>query len=345
MQVHLKDSKDALSDSRILAINKSAASSWGYSSLTSKAFGNAAVAKKPISQQASYAVRWNAAEATDIIYQINSSYHIPAVVSATSHQATQSISITTNATPTGAVASMLQLLHTAPASFGEYNFLDTACTIQTNSRPLEGIQSSGMHSLVKVAIAENVVQGPSVLAHATNGINRQDTRRVSKDGFGVKFVSGCLYEPRLVADAVHLDSLPMDTKLAAVDFKSQRVGIIGAFGGLGSLLKDWMISINCPELVLLGRKAVATGTTFSAAGAHSTLVEAAQCDITWQADAQNVFKADGGSVLDCIIHAGGVLQDASFRNQTAAMLRNAHSPKALGTLLGYLILASKFFVN
>ena len=130
--------------------------------------------------------------------------------------------------------------------------------------------------------------------------------------------------------------------------------ISGGSGALGALAAKWLVAAGARHIVLLGRTGAAgTSSTAAAPGSEAdpaTILAAATSAGSWAA-AVTLFKcdaaaaADSASVLDSsacrgqqlglplagMLHAGGVLQDATLQNQTLMGLRSVFAPKAAGT--------------
>lgn len=126
--------------------------------------------------------------------------------------------------------------------------------------------------------------------------------------------------------------------------------ISGGTGALGALAAKWLVAGGARHVVLLGRAGLGgTAASTSAAGgvapadalaaataggAWAASVTLAKCDAAAASDAAGVLATTSGQPrvpLAGVLHAGGVLRDATLPNQTLAGLRAVAAPKVAGT--------------
>lgn len=121
--------------------------------------------------------------------------------------------------------------------------------------------------------------------------------------------------------------------------------ISGGTGALGSLAAQWLVAGGARHVALLGRTGLAdtAGTgpmdvlgAATVGGAWAAAVTLIKCDAAAAADAQALLQTAVGSgeprlPWAGVLHAGGVLRDATLANQTLAGLRAVLAPKASGT--------------
>ena len=116
------------------------------------------------------------------------------------------------------------------------------------------------------------------------------------------------------------------------------VVITGGMGTLGSLVAQWMVQQGCKHLVLLGRtgrfrgEGIGTGPEISRGLAELTCVAA---DISCKEDLERVLlqlPVEMGLPVAAVMHAGGVLADATVSKQSLAGLREVMAPKLLPLL-------------
>lgn len=109
--------------------------------------------------------------------------------------------------------------------------------------------------------------------------------------------------------------------------------VSGGTGALGTLCASWLAAAGAANVVLLGRTSVATSTALpaeaSVAGGGAGQVCILKCDVAAAADAAAAMVA-GGLPLAAVLHAGGVLRDATLPNQILSGLRAVLAPKAAG---------------
>jgi 3-oxoacyl-(acyl-carrier-protein) synthase len=102
-----------------------------------------------------------------------------------------------------------------------------------------------------------------------------------------------------------------------------------AAGALGTLMSTWLLQQRARRLVLVGRTGVLPAGSAAAAAltTQSAAVTLCKCDAALSADLAAVAGA-GGPQLSGLLHAGGVLADATVANQTAPGVRAVFAPKA-----------------
>jgi acyl carrier protein len=124
--------------------------------------------------------------------------------------------------------------------------------------------------------------------------------------------------------------------------------ITGGLGSIGQLMAGWIArtwaggsdsasspSFTCstamtPPLILLGRSGRASSVSSDALHGGA-LVTAARCDVAHTEDASFASACSvGGGCIGSVIHAGGVLHDATIPNQTAGKLSSVFAPKVAG---------------
>ncbi len=116
-----------------------------------------------------------------------------------------------------------------------------------------------------------------------------------------------------------------------------RVAISGGLGALGLLIAQWLVQQGVQHILLLGRSA---RTSYAASQqlrqvwqgpAQATM---AACDAGCAEDMAAVLAPASRSVhlppLSAVLHAGGVLADATLRNQSLAGLRKVMGAKVAG---------------
>jgi hypothetical protein len=152
-----------------------------------------------------------------------------------------------------------------------------------------------------------------------------------------KVVVGCGIAPTtpgLLSPSGSSSSSPLP---ACYSFLQGHVAISGGLGSLGLLIAQWLTQQGVQHILLLARSA----RTTSAASQHL-------CQL-WQGQAQAMVSAcDAGCAEDvsaalapsthhqhlpplcAVLHAGGVLADATLRNQTLSGLRKVMGAKVSG---------------
>ena len=160
----------------------------------------------------------------------------------------------------------------------------------------------------------------------------QATAKEGADGYGVSVRSGAQYAARLLpVSADEVDTIGMQLpKLAGGS-----VVIIGGGGMIGSLVCQWILKQGEPRSVtLLSRTGRASpertqAILTSPEAQAGAMISIAMCDIAFSEDSRHCFSSHLSHMapITAIIHAGGVLADATVSNQTAAGIRAVFAPK------------------
>jgi NADPH:quinone reductase-like Zn-dependent oxidoreductase len=105
--------------------------------------------------------------------------------------------------------------------------------------------------------------------------------------------------------------------------------VLGGTGTLGSLMVRWLAEQgvrHIPVASRSGKLSSSLAEALSGGAAAQAQVSVLQCDASSAADVQALLA--GGPPLLAVLHAGGVLADATFANQTLRDLRAVSAPKA-----------------
>ena len=130
-----------------------------------------------------------------------------------------------------------------------------------------------------------------------------------------------------------------DLSRSALSTAGGTVMVLGGTGTLGVLVTKWLAAeAGVKRLVLLGRTgrtaapaaAAADASALHAAATRDAAVTVFAADASTRSDlaAAVAAAASGGDGISAVIHAGGVLADATFASQTLAALRHVVSAKS-----------------
>lgn len=113
--------------------------------------------------------------------------------------------------------------------------------------------------------------------------------------------------------------------------------ISGGTGALGALSARHLVANRVRQVVLLSRSGTAGSALADVASASgwAAMVTVAMCDAAVAADAAAVWDAQGSSAVaevHGVLHAGGVLKDATLQRQTWSAARAVLAPKVHGML-------------
>jgi NADPH:quinone reductase-like Zn-dependent oxidoreductase len=120
--------------------------------------------------------------------------------------------------------------------------------------------------------------------------------------------------------------------------------VTGGTGALGQLVGSWLSTQQVQHITLCsrtGKLSSNSSTSMPLTDPHhslySSMVTVTSCDVSAAADVIVLFSGVLGSssrpALSAIMHAGGVLADASLANQSAAGLRTVSAPKSVALRL------------
>lgn len=110
--------------------------------------------------------------------------------------------------------------------------------------------------------------------------------------------------------------------------------LAGGLGTLGQLVLRWLQQQSVAEVHLLGRTGHATEADDAqlTAAANGSAITITKADISLTEELAAVLgpaAAAGGAQLQGILHASGVLADATLANQSLAGIRTVFAPKVL----------------
>ena len=132
---------------------------------------------------------------------------------------------------------------------------------------------------------------------------------------------------RLMSRARHIGKVVVEMPSPlSVAGDSGSVVITGGTGALGSSVAQWLIQ-HQQHLSLLGRSGKATGNTVQLIrSGGQAQIAISKCDAAASADVQQLEH--GWAPLAGVVHAGGVLADATLAKQTPNHCRAVFAPKA-----------------
>ena len=223
--------------------------------------------------------------------------------------------------------SRIGLRTTAPADDG----LLTSCC---GSGASGGLGAAGLAGLLRSVAREQ--PGTSFYSMLSSSYStfqpaQHQAERVA-DAYGSVTAGRTLLLPRLAAST---ESQPVQhgaaAAAAAVPGLAGRVLVSGGLGDLGLLAGTWLAGATGTHAMLLGRSPHGKRLPAALLGSGS-LVSAALADAASREDVAALVGLDGcGPRPLCgIIHAGGMLADASLARQTAQSVRIVMAPKVRG---------------
>ena len=160
----------------------------------------------------------------------------------------------------------------------------------------------------------------------------------AQPGYGVMWRSGAKYAARLLPVSQALSTSTAAAEAADMQLPNLVGGsvvITGGGGMIGSLVSQWILKEGKPRsMKLLSRTGRASpertiailGCPEARAGA---MISIAMCDVSVSEDSRHCFDSGHHQNLPitAIIHAGGVLSDATVGNQTFVGMRAVFAPK------------------
>ena len=149
------------------------------------------------------------------------------------------------------------------------------------------------------------------------------------DRSGVAFRGGKRYEVRLVPR-------PLDARAARtprIDGDASYL-VTGGFGALGSMVADWLVSSGARHLVLCGRRepSARVRQMIGELERRGARVMVRQVDVSDKRAVEELIETVAASMppLRGIVHAAGVLEDATLQQSDARMLTRVFAPKVAG---------------
>ena len=113
---------------------------------------------------------------------------------------------------------------------------------------------------------------------------------------------------------------------------SQRSAMVsGGLGSLGFLSSSWMVEEGWHSVTLLGRSGRAE-LSHSCIYKATAMVTMMRCDVSAASEIAEIAEVTNSHQITDLIHAGGVLRDASIGRQTLSGIREVLAPKASGLI-------------
>ena len=198
----------------------------------------------------------------------------------------------------------------------------------------DGLGAAGLAGLLRSVAREQ--PGTSFYSMLSSSYSasppaQQQAERVA-DAYGSVTAGGTFLLPRLAAST---GSQPVQhdagAAAAAVPGLAGWVLVSGGLGDLGLLAGTWLAGATGTHAVLLGRSPHGNRLPAALLGS-SSLVSAALADAASREDVAVLVGLDGCDArpLCGIIHAGGMLADASLVRQTAQSVHTVMAPKVCG---------------
>eukprot|EP00873_Tetraselmis_striata_P016306 jgi/Tetstr1/436570/TSEL_025367.t2 len=139
---------------------------------------------------------------------------------------------------------------------------------------------------------------------------------------------------RQMSQAQHVGKVVVTRHTEAAPYEERStVAISGGTGMLGQLMGGWLLQMSVNDVMLVSRTGrLATGNSDSLLNTAGT-VTILQSDLACASDSQHA-KDDACNTGPAVhvMHAGGVLADATIANQTASGVRKVFGPKVAGLL-------------
>ncbi|GAB2684954.1 SDR family NAD(P)-dependent oxidoreductase [Nocardia thraciensis] len=189
-------------------------------------------------------------------------------------------------------------------------------------------EAAGVHGLVRATQSEHPGR---VLLVDTDDPDGTDWAAVLEAGYPqLSWRNGTPTAPRLTA-------APVDSAGGEAPWGTGAVLITGGTGGLGALLARQLAARGVPHLILLSRRgpdapgADQLAEELAAAGCAVTI---SACDVTDRDAVAAVLAAiPAATPLSAVVHAAGVLDDATVLSTTRDQLRRVRAPKVDGALV------------
>ena len=212
-------------------------------------------------------------------------------------------------------------------------------TLQTEGYQLNLQPGTGPDGAMALALLRSVAQEAATLSCSAcfdaprNMISSADaaSRQAAVDIAAPvrKATDGLMYEPRLVpARQTSEAALPTEAADSCI--------ILGGTGSIGSLAATWMVDRGAAEVIMVGRTGKLSPTSaanFSTLLVQqtkdspcATMISIARCDTACEEESSWLYN-QARNAKKLILHAGGVLADATVGKQSLAGIRQAFAAK------------------
>ena len=207
---------------------------------------------------------------------------------------------------------------------------------------LGGMPASGPNDAMALALLRSVAQEiasvtcTASLAAAAQSTCTSGSPTASRRALVSKSKHGLVYEPRLVdCSRTEGSALPIEAADSCI--------ILGGTGSIGSLAATWLVEAGLHEVIMVGRTgklSPASSTNFSTllakqgSGNDTSMITIASCD-TACAEASSCLHKNARGARKLIVHAGGVLADATLSKQSLSGIRQVFAAKVEAAQCAY----------
>jgi len=203
------------------------------------------------------------------------------------------------------------------ATFSAVDFVPNTASRSANYRGTDSTIGCGGHG---AAFAANVVFAPAALGSVT------------QHGPSPEFAGSSISFSALVH---RLFGATVSSSLSQVQHLQRRVGVgsgallTGGGGGLGTLMTSWLVrSVGHSSITVLGRSGRSKQLDAASIQDGEAVIRVVRCDVSASDEMRDAAGNRGGPQTASVLHAGGVLADATVINQTAGSFASAIAPKA-----------------
>ena len=194
---------------------------------------------------------------------------------------------------------------------------------------------TGPNSAMALALLRSVAQEAAQLTCSASLTASHNTVTSPQAALDVaapvrKNADGLVYEPRLVP------STPVAENHLATDAADSCI-ILGGTGSIGSLAATWMVDRGLADIIMVGRtgklspaSAANFATMLAQQGKNSTcatMISITRCDTACEEESRWLYH-QARNARKLILHAGGVLADATVSKQSLSGIRQAFAAKA-----------------
>ncbi len=185
----------------------------------------------------------------------------------------------------------------------------------------------------------------TLLLRATKSLTTGTLRPLTSSVHSMQHASSGL---RQLSQAQHVGKVVVSTRVQDSEVGARHgacaswshVAITGGLGSLGVLMAQWLADQGVRHITLLARSAASGAVPAGLLGSScASQVRVVACDAGAAADIAGCLSGCAGvPTISALLHAGGVLADATLRNQSLSGLRRVLGAKTagLGRMLGCL---------
>lgn len=214
----------------------------------------------------------------------------------------------------------------------KYLRLSTAC-FPLSLPPLAENLYKPSAGLLKVAVMELKLVRKTEYVQQDVYSSSLVKKHSNRNFWGIRDIGRVIETPK-----IRLNELPSDRSKShsSIVWLDARV-ITGGLGALGQIASTWSIETGSKFLLVLGRNGHSKSSTLKKICRSDVYIQINSVDLASHESLSSCLRYFEGSVVDTVIHAGGMAIDAIIPRQSVSTINAAWAPKVTGgnVLLDY----------